>query len=245
MTLADIVEANSPTLRDLATTANEEHQLVLEAGSRMLEHAVRAGDALLAAHAQVDRGKWLTWVEQNIDDYGYGAVNVYMRLARHKAYLAERRPTTISAARSLLVGLPLFDDETSHLREEAQRLRDQGKTYAEIADLLGLSQGSHVWQWLNPDGYKKSLERTKLYNRRRRAERKALERQERNSAIKVAVKKAGGAQAEAYAMAERMQDVLGKAHREATDPEARREYALAGEHYRKMRDHIVSALGVC
>lgn len=45
-------------------------------------------------------------------------------------------------------------------------------------------------------------------------------------------------------MAERMQDVLGRAHSESTDPEGRRALSVAGEHYRKMRDEIVRALGV-
>jgi len=45
-------------------------------------------------------------------------------------------------------------------------------------------------------------------------------------------------------MGESFQDVLGQAHREEDDREAREAWARAGEHYRKMRDEIVRALGV-
>lgn len=57
------------------------------------------------------------------------------------------------------------------------------------------------------------------------------------------VRKAGGAIAEAWAMSERMQDVLGQAHREAEDMDARRALSEAGTHYRRMRDEVVRALG--
>jgi hypothetical protein len=65
-----------------------------------------------------------------------------------------------------------------------------------------------------------------------------------NLKVRRAARKAGGALAEAYAVAERMQDTIAQAHREATDREAREALALAGEHHRKMRDQIVRALGV-
>jgi hypothetical protein len=58
------------------------------------------------------------------------------------------------------------------------------------------------------------------------------------------VRKAGAGLAEAYAMAERMQDVIGQAEREAGTREARAALREAGAHYRRMRDEIVRALGV-
>jgi hypothetical protein len=62
--------------------------------------------------------------------------------------------------------------------------------------------------------------------------------------VKTALRKAGVAIAEAYTSAERMQDLIGQAHREAEDLEIRRHLALAGEHYRAMRDEIVKAAGI-
>lgn len=84
----------------------------------------------------------------------------------------------------------------------------------------------------------------KSRRRRDREAREALKRQRQEKAIKQAVRKAGAATAEAWAMAERLQDVLAQAQRETTDNEARRALSLAGEHYRLMRDKIVLALGV-
>lgn len=79
---------------------------------------------------------------------------------------------------------------------------------------------------------------------RQRAAGEALKLVERDQAIKRAVRKHGGARAEAYAMAERMQDVLAQAQRETEDRDARRALSEAGVHYRRMRDEIVRALGV-
>lgn len=47
-----------------------------------------------------------------------------------------------------------------------------------------------------------------------------------------------------YADSEKMQDLLGQAHREATDKAQREALANAGSHYRAMRDEIVKAMGV-
>src|SRR5438477_89153 len=61
------VVASEPTLDELATTANEEHARAFGAGVQMLEHAIAAGRALIAAHAQVDHGEWLKWLAQHFD----------------------------------------------------------------------------------------------------------------------------------------------------------------------------------
>jgi hypothetical protein len=79
---------------------------------------------------------------------------------------------------------------------------------------------------------------------RRRAERRALKEQKRRRATKRAVRKAGAATQEAYAMAERFQDVIAQAQREGDDPERSQALAAAAEHFRKGRDEIVRALGV-
>lgn len=155
------------------------------------------------------------------------------------------------------------------LREAFKR---SGLTVAEVARRLGLSHG-RVSVTLNslfrvkflsarqytellgvdimalppvPNALSKEDQRRRRVEveRRKNAMRAALNEKEQNQAIKRAVRKAGGAMAELYASTERMQDVLGQAHREATDSEARVALSLAGEHYRAMRDEIVRALGV-
>lgn len=80
--------------------------------------------------------------------------------------------------------------------------------------------------------------------RKRRETEAALARDRERTKIRRALRTASKPLADAYAMAERMQDVLGQAHREATDRQAREHLARAGQHYRAMRDEIVHALGI-
>lgn len=49
----------------LASLANSEHELARKSGESMIEHAARAGEALVAAKAQVPHGEWLPWLEEN------------------------------------------------------------------------------------------------------------------------------------------------------------------------------------
>ena len=57
------------------------------------------------------------------------------------------------------------------------------------------------------------------------------------------VRTAGAAEAEAYNMAERFQDVIAQAQHESPDPARRAALARAAETSRKLRDEIVVALG--
>jgi hypothetical protein len=58
MFLPQVLEALSPELLKLAEKANREHDLVLEAGTSMVAHAVKAGEALLEAKKLVPAGEW-------------------------------------------------------------------------------------------------------------------------------------------------------------------------------------------
>lgn len=95
--------------------------------------------------------------------------------------------------------------------------------------------------WLRPESVKQYSTRKA---RRRSVELRAAREQAKAAEIKRAVRKAGAATAEAWAMAERFQDVIAQAQDETQDSEARAALSRAGEHYRKMRDEIVKALGV-
>ena len=57
----------STSLDGLATLIRAEHQAVGFAAKNMLEHALRAGEALLAAKEQLDYGKWLPWLRSACD----------------------------------------------------------------------------------------------------------------------------------------------------------------------------------
>lgn len=239
----------APTLDALAATANREHELCEKAGASMVEHAIRAGSALNAARESVPSGGWEAWVRRECG-LSPAQARRYMQLAVHRdavlrsgadsinqavQWLADNNQTQIR--RSGVAGHPEWK------RDAARKMAQEGTRQVDIARELGVSRPT-VCLWVNPEAYRKHRASTARRNRRLRAERAALRERERQQAVKEAVRQAGGALAEAYAMAERMQDVIGQAHREATDTEARVALGRAGEHYRKMRDEIVRALGV-
>lgn len=73
-----------PSRLDYADVANREHALARSAGESMIEHAIAAGEALMAAKRQVPHGEWLPWLEANFD----GSVDMaerYMKVAANSA----------------------------------------------------------------------------------------------------------------------------------------------------------------
>lgn len=79
-----VIPAGQLTLFDLATIANREHALAFEAGVSMIEHAIRAGEALIEAKAQLRHGEWLPWVADNFDA-SEDTAERYMNVARNSA----------------------------------------------------------------------------------------------------------------------------------------------------------------
>lgn len=217
----------------------------------MVEHAIRAGEALLEARNRCEAGRWIAWLTENFDATPYTAQS-YIRVAYQAEAVRESGATSFTGAFAYLreKGLPGpypgFGKDSRHpdeVREEALRLLGEGASANGAARLLGISPRT-VRRWVDP----KHAAQWRAANRQRKAaerrERKAREAEVKAQRIARAARAAGGGIADAYAMAEKMQDVLGRAHGEATDSEARRALAVAGEHYRKMRDEIVRALGV-
>jgi hypothetical protein len=248
LSAAEIIPAGTPTLADLAAIANREHAAVQEAGATMVQHAIAAGEALLAAREQCEPGRWLDWCADNFS-HSYGTVTLYMRIAKYRGVLEalDGPPvTSLVRARELLVGVGNGPGAGFHgaagypkeVKEAAARMRDDGMSMWAISQTLCVNYGT-VKEWFNPELVAKRREAT---NRRRRAILEAREAK-RQAAVKRAVSKAGGAVAATYSLAERMQDALGQAEREASDSEARQALARAGMHYRRMRDEIVRALG--
>ncbi len=225
------------TLEALEETVQREHEACLIAAKTTFDHAVRAGEALLQIRdLLLPTGQWTKWVEERFPMHKSQAYT-YMRVATYRHLIPEG--TGIGAANKLVEGLSAIDGGPGRARvaditkEEAQRLRVAGASYKQIAKQLGASV-STVHYWFN-DGTRSQKDK--------RA-RQALKKQEQARALKRVVNKTGGALAEAYSLAERMDDVLGQAHREATEPEARRDLARAHEFQRAMRDSIVRSLGV-
>jgi transposase-like protein len=225
------------TLDELSATIHREHEACRAAMQTTVEHAIRAGEALLQVRERLaPRGEWIAWLGTNFPKHRSQAYT-YMRIATYQHLVPAGYGVT--AADRLAKGLPAISGGRGRPRigepviADAARMREEGASYKQIAKQLDVSV-STVHGWFN-GGSRAS--------RDRRA-RKALRHQEQRRAIKRAVTKEGGALAEAYSMAERLDDVLGQASREATDPEARRELAKAHELHRAMRDAIVRGLGV-
>jgi hypothetical protein len=76
------MSAELDRLRDLAAEINREAGLAERAWSSALEHALRAGELLMNAKAQLPHGEWLPWLQANFK----GSVRTaqsYMRLSAH------------------------------------------------------------------------------------------------------------------------------------------------------------------
>lgn len=243
----EILGAESP-LAELAATANREHALVVQAGVSMVEHAIAAGEALAAIRERTPEGEWHPWV----DEYFHGGrttAKAYMRIAFHRDRIRTQGITSVAKATLYLRGLngphPTGRRRTysDAVRAEAQRLHASGTPVGDIGRLLDVPSTT-VRVWLSPEYEARSREYQRRSRERQKARRLRAQEADAARAIKRAVRKAGAATQEAWAMAERMQDVLAQAQRETEDRQAREALSRAGEHYRKMRDEIVRALGV-
>ena len=106
------VEALPPL--EAADIANREHELVVRATAVALDHAIRCGEALLAARAAVKGSgeSWERWVAAHLDFSPWWARG-YMRIAHHRAYLSEaQHGGSMSKALYYLRGLPSIEGVT-------------------------------------------------------------------------------------------------------------------------------------
>src|SRR5438105_623413 len=88
------MHGTSDSLPVLAAQIKAEHQAVLDAHQRALEHALTCGDMLIEAKAKV-RGageRWLPWLENNCAIPARTATH-YMHLARHRGELEAKSAT--------------------------------------------------------------------------------------------------------------------------------------------------------
>lgn len=236
----------SLTLADLATTANREHGLVQQAEQSALMHSILAGDALLAARKVVVHGEWHNWLGENFAGSAPLA-SAYMRIAYYKDAVGLADCNGFAEARAFLRGLPPVSDATPEghgdfVRDQAVSLVANGATEKEAAEMLGVSRRS-VHRWTDTDYRQREVVQMREAQRERRREQAKERAAAEERRLKRIAKGAGGGIAEAYSLAERMQDALAAAEREASKPEVKAALVEAGAHYRRMRDEIVRALG--
>jgi N6-adenosine-specific RNA methylase IME4 len=80
-------------LAKLATQINAEHQAVIGAVKRGIEHAFAAGELLLEAKAKVGHGGWLSWLAENCPDVSERSAQRYMKLAEGRVVLEAKSAT--------------------------------------------------------------------------------------------------------------------------------------------------------
>lgn len=152
--LTGVVVNTDEQLRVLAATFNREHDLAVEASEAVVFHAVRAGEALLAAKALVPPGKWSDWLQTNLPGgKRLSMCRNYMRLAALKQHVDPE--LSITSNLQMLTGLKGLNLGTQRVpedvKQEAIRLHNTGEfTRAEIARRLDTTKDS-VRAWIDPE----------------------------------------------------------------------------------------------
>ena len=123
----DITRSNS--LVDLAARIRAEHLATSEALKSSVEHAIKAGELLLEAKAQLKHGQWLPWLSQHCE-LSERSAQLYMRIAKNREAIGEQirngvADLTLNQAAALLVmtsdvrKLLNFAREMEHLSGDA------------------------------------------------------------------------------------------------------------------------------
>lgn len=236
----EVLAPAEPTLAELADTANRGHGRIQRSIESVLETALEVGESLLAAKARIPRGQWSAWLDSNFVCGSGLTARRYMRVATYRAQLEREQVPSLNAACALLADLPHANAIAAQARaDEAQEMLASGMPQAEVARSMGVNRNT-IAAWTSEAKRTAHARSQREWRARRRQERDALRREQARRTARAT----GGAFAELYSMAERMQDVLAQAHRETEDRAARSALSEAGVHYRKMRDEIVRALGV-
>lgn len=172
-----------PTLDELATTINREHDLTKASLSTAVDHAIKTGLALQSAREIVPQGQWLEWLRSNVTVSIREATH-YIRIAAYRELVSEA--TSYKSALRLIAGQPDANFRgalAGQWVKTARELRRTGKSYREIATIVGVSAHS-VARQLDPEMKQRYLDTAARKRRQRAAERKALERQERDAEMK-------------------------------------------------------------
>lgn len=198
------------------------------ANRSMLDHAIAAGEALLAAKDAVgpfDRSglgpTWLAWVKANTTVTVEMAPK-YMRLAAYKDVLLETDACTIEAGIALLRGQPAYDGSSAGTPlgpepewwEAARALSEAGATQTEIACVIGVSSTAvrRAFKVKPPAGA------TRAGGGQRWTPRAQSSRE--GAALE-------GSDADAATLARNLIGVLTAAHKASSNHEARHKYAVA------------------
>jgi DNA-binding transcriptional MerR regulator len=222
------------TLDELAITARQERDLAALDLVGALGHTIRLGEVLVVIRQRFPQGGWIQWVESNLEISRKTAQGA-MRLAVYQEHLppeamgtwtgarGELRSPSIRHALTILSGLPdvfqrggqnAYDHET---RDEAKRLRGRGLSYTEIAELLNVNR-STIRIWCDASDARRIQKAKEQRKKQLRAQRRALQDQQRRQDAANHAREVGGALADAYARVRRLSLDLDSALSGAPDP---------------------------
>jgi len=95
-------------LSDLCSQINNHHKRALNLANSSLEYALKCGQALVDAKAQLSHGEWIPWLRDNCPDICTRQVQRYMRLAENWPQIQAKREVhpeemlTVSGALALI-----------------------------------------------------------------------------------------------------------------------------------------------
>ncbi len=121
----------SNSLADLAARINAEHEAASTFMQQGLERAIRAGELLIEAKAQLAHGHWLPWLREHCH-VPERTVQAYMRVARSFTKLDDEKRNAVAdlsfrdALRSLSTPDLILDQTARRARIETIRARNAG-----------------------------------------------------------------------------------------------------------------------
>jgi hypothetical protein len=145
-----------PSLDVLAGRIRAEHEQVGRALTSALDHALRAGDLLIEAKAQLGHGQWLPWLAEHCR-FAERTAQAYMRLARNREQLKAQSVADLGVGEALaLLAAPRPRTFAHHIMprmavEEFARLKDSIARHGVLTSVLLDEDGAII------DGYERVL----------------------------------------------------------------------------------------
>jgi hypothetical protein len=236
-----------PSLDELAETVRTEHDLVVENGNAVIEHAIRCGLALLAAREICPPGEWGEWMERNVGGSSRTA-RAYMRIARLRDRPELVGHTAVWSAVVSLSHLPNSKSgpDISWDVEEARKLRASGMGYREIGREFGVS-GQAIKDGLDSNYRLKRRAKQDEFSRRKQAEKKAREAAAEAALLERRIgdmRKIGGGVHEAYVQCVKLMGVFHTLADTGSSQEIRENMASCYRKQAVIEDLIRKAQGV-
>jgi hypothetical protein len=145
-----------PDLSELAAQIEAEHQAALRGFRATLDHALRCGELLIQAKAQMAHGQWLLWLEANVT-LKPRQCQGYMRLAQNRDALNTQATAQLTIDEALaLLASPKVERDAHALRVMGSSESSEWYTPAPIVERVVATLGEVD---LDPSWHPESLVR--------------------------------------------------------------------------------------